>query len=103
MRLFSCIKDEHRQGLLFIKVDRKHGAYSNVLLALYRWLSAISVSNQSSTVSTDVHVLQRRAVLQLDLEMQVVYLHSGHVYVQKGFPFCLLITATVKSELCVYL
>lgn len=103
MRLFSGIKDEHRQGFLFIEVGGKHGAHSNVLLALYRWLPDISVSNQSATVSTDVHVLQRRAVLQLDMEMQVVYLHSGHVYVHKGFPFCLLITATVKSELCVYL
>lgn len=63
----------------------------------------MSVPNQSSTVSTDVHVLQRRAILQLDMEMQVVYLDSRHVYVQKGFPFCLLITATVKSELCIYL
>lgn len=71
-------------------------AYFHVLLELYRWLP-------DSLTQTGVHVLQRRAVLQLDMEMQVVYLGSGHVYVQKGFPFCLLITATVKSELCVYL
>lgn len=35
--------------------------------------------------------------------MQVVYFDGGRVYAHRGFPFCLLITATVKSELCVYI
>lgn len=39
-------------------------------------------------------------MLELDMELPVVYLDSGHIYAQRRSPFCLLITAAVRSELC---
>lgn len=47
-----------------------------------------------------LHELQARgkkqsAKLQLGMELLVVYLDAGHIYAQRGSPFCLLITATV--------
>lgn len=39
-------------------------------------------------------------MLQLEMNLPVVYHDSGHIYAQKGSLFCLLITATVRSELC---
>lgn len=45
-----------------------------------------------------LHELQGRgkkqlARLQLEMELPVVYLDAGHIYAQRGSPFCLLITA----------
>ena len=47
-----------------------------------------------------LHELQGRgkkqsARLQLEMELPVVYLNAGHIYAQRGSPFCLLITAAV--------
>lgn len=57
-------------------------------------------------VTAFLHKLQGKgkkqsAMLQLDMELPVVYLDNGHIYVQRGSPFCLLITAAVRRELCV--
>lgn len=59
-----------------------------------------------AAVTACLHKLQEKGrkqstMLELDMELPVVYLDSGHIYAQRHSLFCLLFTAAVRTELCV--